>query len=135
MRILMLAAVIAAAGAMLFGCAEHARSATPASGIVGVTMVDQGCPILHDPAPCPEKPLQARITVMRPGSWKVVAQAESDAEGRFRVALEPGPYVLRAQNSEGSPAPWARQLDVEGGAGVFTRVTLRYDPAIRAQPL
>ena len=61
------AGLIAAVVAVVAGCAAGPGAGEPgsgaSSGVEGVTVVDEGCPIQHGTAPCPERPLRARIVV------------------------------------------------------------------------
>lgn len=129
------AGLIAAVVAVVAGCAAGPGAGEPgsgaSSGVEGVTVVDEGCPIQHGTAPCPERPLRARIVVVRQGSSDVVARTESDGAGRFRVPLRPGRYLLRPENLTGAPVPWARPVDVEVRAGAFSNLTVPFDSGVR----
>jgi hypothetical protein len=53
---------------------------------------------------CPDQPYAAKLTVILP-SGKVITRASADAEGRFRIALEAGDYLLQAEAKDGGPFP------------------------------
>jgi hypothetical protein len=75
-----------------------------------------------------ERPYQARITVLDQ-SGREVAVVDSDAEGRFRIALPPGMYVLRPE----SPAlyPRASERRVEVRPRVMSQIDIVYDSGMR----
>jgi hypothetical protein len=112
-------------------------SCTPAgttaarSGIKGTTMVDAGCPPAHGATPCPDRPLPARLTVARADSKQTVASARSNADGRFRIALPPGRYVIHATNLRGDVAPTAAPQTCLVHEHAFTTVTVHFDSGIR----
>jgi hypothetical protein len=101
------------------------------SGVAGRTMVDGGCPVEHEASPCPQKPVSARITVVLAGTGTVVTVVISDAEGRFRVGLPPGSYVLNAVNLTGAPYPRSSPVDVVVHSGGFTDVSVSFDSGIQ----
>lgn len=128
-RVLM--AVLVAAGVVAVGCGSTPGSgAPPASGIEGTTVVDVGCPVVRGTSGCPLRPLRARIVVVR-GYSDVVAQVDSGADGRFRIPLDPGAYVLRPDNLASAPVPSARPMEVTVRAGAFARVVVRFDSGVR----
>ena len=94
-------------------------------------MVDVGCPVLEGTSPCPEVPLQARVTVLRADSAGRVAVVETDTDGRFRVPLPPGRYELRGENLAAAPVPTAMPVSVTVVDGEFARVTVRFDSGVR----
>jgi hypothetical protein len=58
-----------------------------------------------------------------------VTQFQSDANGRFRVALKPGTYTLQPRVRRPYPRSTTRTVTVTDGQ--FTRVTIAYDSGIR----
>jgi len=75
-----------------------------------------------------QRPYQARITVLDPAG-REVAVVDSDAEGKFRMALPPGTYVLRPESS--GLYPRASEQRVEIGRDRVTRVEIVYDSGMR----
>jgi hypothetical protein len=56
----------------------------------------------------------------------------SGIDGRFRVDLPPGTYVVQALRREHSPLPRPpARFDVQVRAGRFSHVTVTYDTGIR----
>jgi hypothetical protein len=75
-----------------------------------------------------QRPYQARITVLDPAG-REVAVVDSDAEGKFRMALPPGTYVLRPESS--GLYPRASEQRVEVSQNRVTRVEIVYDSGMR----
>jgi hypothetical protein len=75
-----------------------------------------------------QRPYQARIAVLDLAG-REVAVAESDSEGKFRIALPPGTYVLRPE----SPGlyPRASEQRVTVGSNSVSRVEIVYDSGKR----
>ena len=46
---------------------------------------------------CPERPVDAHVTVGRPGRRAIEAGTHTGGDGRARLLLEPGRYELRAR--------------------------------------
>jgi hypothetical protein len=106
---------------------------TPAgdSGITGVTVVDAGCPVLRADSPCPDRPFQAHLTVTDTGSGALVATAETDPAGHFRIPLPPGQYLIQGANPNGAPLPRAAPTTTTVASGRYTTLTIRFDSGIR----
>jgi hypothetical protein len=94
-------------------------------------MVDGGCPVLEGTSSCPQKPLRARIKVIRIPSEDLLTAVDTAEDGRFRIALGPGAYELRGENVNGGPVPSAMPLPVNVAVGVFTEVTVQFDSGVR----
>jgi len=73
-------------------------------------------------------PYQAKISVLD-SKRREVATVESDAEGRFRLALPPGSYLLRPQSS--GKYPRASEQRVVVRPDKLTRVEIVYDSGMR----
>jgi hypothetical protein len=129
---LIIVALVALATA---ACAAGGTSPPQAldSGVQGVTMVGPTCPVQRENAACPDQPLaNASLTVTRQGSTAVVATGHSDADGRFRISLVPGAYMLLPANPSGSavpPSAPARPFSVDPHA--YTELTVRFDSGVR----
>jgi hypothetical protein len=75
-----------------------------------------------------QRPYQAKIIVLdRAGSQ--VATVESDAEGRFRLLLPPGSYVLQPDSPGAYPR--AAQQSVVVRSNQMTQVEIVYDSGMR----
>jgi hypothetical protein len=134
---LIVASLALTVGAFLAGCAHSAPAGStstaslPDSGIQGRTMVDAGSPMVYGRTPSPDRPLSARLTVTGEHDARSVAEATSDADGRFRIPLPPGTYVLHPANLTGSVVPAATPMTVTVAPGAFTSVTVSFDSGVR----
>jgi hypothetical protein len=58
-----------------------------------------------------------------------VGRIRSAEDGRFRIGLRPGSYLLHPES--GNPFPVAGEVEVEVKEGVYTEVTIHFDTGIR----
>jgi hypothetical protein len=107
-------------------CGSSTSSAD--SGIEGQVFIGPTCPVVHVGDPCPDKPYEATITVLN-NTGRKVAKFQTDADGKFRVLLAPGDYILHPE----SPAvmPVASDQDFTVLPGRFTQLAITYDSGIR----
>jgi hypothetical protein len=130
--------VLATAAALPAGVAgatsASGMAAAPHSGIAGRVVEGPTCPVERmPPGPrCAPRPLEARvrITRSRPHSRSLVVKSGSN--GRFKVALAPGTYVvqgLKRGNAFYPRPPSAQRVTVTRGH--YTAVTITYDTGIR----
>ncbi|MBI4769818.1 MAG: carboxypeptidase regulatory-like domain-containing protein [Chloroflexi bacterium] len=103
-------------------------SPAPSSGIEGQILIGPACPVVQIGSPCPDQPFQATVNVLSTAGAQVL-QFQSDARGRFRVALPPGSYVLRPESPGGPTRAPEQTVTVQPGA--FAQVTITYDSGIR----
>jgi len=120
-------AILAITAALAAGCG-HATTPASSSGIEGRAIAGPTCPVQRVGSPCPERPVgDAVVFVERDGHQ--VARFTTDADGTFRVTLDPGTYTLVP--ASGRPFPIGRPVAVTVSAGSYAHVDLRYDTGIR----
>ena len=127
MRTPNLLAVAVLAGLTACGTSD-ALGPDAAQGIEGLALLGPQCPVQSLEDPCPDLPHQAWIEV-RTSEGESVARVRSGLDGRFRVGLLPGIYVLDPE--AGNPFPTADEVNVIVKKGVFTPVTVSFDTGIR----
>jgi len=104
-------------------------SPTPrGSGIEGQVLLGPMCPVVQEGQDCPDQPYQATLTITSRNGVQV-AQFQSDEQGRFRVSLVPGEYVLHPESPNGIPFAGDQSFTVETGR--YTQLTIHYDSGIR----
>ena len=104
-------------------------SPTPrGSGIEGQVLLGPVCPVVQQGQECPDQPYQATLTVNSPNGVQI-AQFQTDEQGRFRVQLVPGEYILHPESPNGSPFAGDQSFVVETGS--YTQITIHYDSGIR----
>jgi hypothetical protein len=102
---------------------------TLTSGVFGTITLGPLQPV-SKPGEVNERPYQATVLVMSPdGLWEIT-HFQSDAEGRFRVPLAPGDYLLEP-TFEGEIYPRAEKQMVTVPQDQFVEVNIRYDMGIR----
>ena len=101
------------------------------SGIEGTVSIGPTCPVQSvNDSNCADRPYQGIIHVSgtNPNS---VTTFKADAQGHFKIALEPGKYTLDPQTPMDNILPRANPQDVMVVSGVFTIVNIQYDSGIR----
>lgn len=127
---------VAAAALALAGCGDDSPStadAEPESGITGTVSLGPQCPVETVDDPCEDQPA-AHVTVTvseQPpgeayGAGEPVATTETDADGHFEVALEPGDYVVTAEAGMS-----CEFMDARVTAGTYTEAQVPCDTGIR----
>jgi len=102
----------------------------PASGgIEGQSLIGPACagPVRVD-ADCEDQPYQTTLTVTSPKGERI-AQVQTDEEGRFKILLSPGEYILHPESP--GVLPFAGEQTVIVEEGKFTQVIVNYDSGIR----
>jgi hypothetical protein len=113
---------------LLSACAGGGVGGRGDSGVQGVVQAGPQCPVESLDSPCPDRPFPGRVRAT--GIDGAIAEVSTDDQGRFRLALAPGTYVLIVVAATGSP-PTAVPQTVQVKAGAFTQVTLEVDTGIR----
>ena len=101
---------------------------TTDSGIEGQVFIGPNCPVVQVGQECPDQPYQAILTVNSLGGERIV-QIQTDEEGRFKIPLESGEYILHPESTNRLPFAQEQELKVEEGK--FTQVIVNYDSGIR----
>jgi hypothetical protein len=114
-------------GILLVGCAASTPDGT--SGVEGLVRVGPMCPVVQAGVECPDAPLEADL-VIEDDSGRVIARARSSAAGAYRIALDPGSYVLVPQ-SPPAGLPFAAPAAFEVPSGAWTVLDITYDSGIR----
>jgi hypothetical protein len=114
---------------MLFLTACSALSPTPTdSGIEGQVLIGPMCPVVQEGQECPDQPYQADLMVTSP-TGRVIVRFRTEEDGRFRVPLAPGDYILQPESQ--NALPFASEQPFTVLPGQFTQIILTYDSGIR----
>ena len=67
-------------------------------GISGTVLLGPTCPVMCNPPDpqCADKPYAASLEVTTVDGVKVITQFSSDAQGKFKVSIPPGEYIIRS---------------------------------------
>lgn len=98
------------------------------SGVEGQVFIGPVCPVVQEGQECPDQPFQATLVVNNLNGREIV-KVQTDAEGRFKIPLEPGEYILHPESPNTMPYASEQTFVVE--AGRFTQIIVTYDSGIR----
>ena len=116
-------------GLLIISLATCSAPATPTdSGVEGQVLIGPTCPVVVEGQDCADKPYQATLTVNSPNGRKIV-QIQTDEEGRFKIPLAPGEYILHPESPNVMPFAGEQTFIVE--TGKFTQIVVNYDSGIR----
>jgi hypothetical protein len=102
------------------------------SGVQGIVLLGPTCPVMRiDDNSCADRPYQADLTVLSADGSVDIARSKSGEDGRFKIALQPGDYILDAQAPGGNMLPRCGQTPVSVTNGVFVNMTISCDSGIR----
>lgn len=102
-------------------------SGSQTSGIEGQISIHPVRPVEREGV-INQRPYQARITVLDAAGHEITS-VQSDHDGKFRIALPPGTYVLRPERT--GLYPRASEQRVEVSRNRTTRVEIVYDSGMR----
>jgi hypothetical protein len=100
------------------------------TGIEGQVLIGPMCPVVQQGQECPDQPYQATMTILTSEGRKVT-QFNTDADGRFRLPLAPGNYILHPQTSLNQPMSVAVEQPFSVVEGQFTQIKVTFDSGIR----
>lgn len=105
-----------------------AQSTPTDSGVEGQVFIGPMCPVVQEGQECPDQPYQATLTVLSLTGREIV-QVQTDEQGRFKIPLAPGEYILHPESP--NMIPFASEQTVVVAAGKFTQMIVNYDSGIR----
>ena len=120
-------------------CSQNRNQKQVASGIEGQVLLGPMSAVVGSEKPTPDKPFRAKIDILDINR-EHVTQFETDEEGRFKVSLEPGDYVISpiSPNAPEPPGslhvskpPYPEEQNVTVKSGEYTQIIVRYDTGIR----
>jgi Carboxypeptidase regulatory-like domain len=103
---------------------SHAASAQ----IVGAVTAGPSCPVERAASPCPNRPVPGALVRALHG-LSAVASTRADAQGRYRLTVDPGDYTVVATNMGGLSSTAQRHITVV--ANSTTTADLVVDSGIR----
>lgn len=110
-------------------CALHVASTTRLdSGLAGRVSYGPTCPVQRAGQSC-TRPYRAELSIRNARTRALVARVRSSWQGRFRLPLAPGRYLIVPQVGRPYPTAFAQTATV--GRHRYTYVTIHYDSGIR----
>jgi len=116
----------------LSACANGATAGGPGDGtggIQGKVLLGPMCPVQQVNSPCPDKSIEAVITVDS-STGDRVATERSDPDGTYRISLLPGSYTVTARRPSGEFGA-GKPVTVRVPNGTFVHLNLLVDSGIR----
>ena len=125
-----IAAVVLTLALMASGNCAPDRHPQPASGIKGKVVLTGTCPGPERVGkPCPARPYQGALAIRRASDQQIVATANSDKFGDFKVVLPSGKYVITQPETTRYPLIHSPEIVVEKNK--FTTVQIQGDLGMR----
>jgi len=116
-------------GTAAIACQAITDSTSPITGLEGRVLAGPQCPVVQIDQPCPDKPFRATFDVFD-SRERPITRFESDADGFFEVALQPGTYTIIPDEAPLLNAR-SQQHTVAVQPDSVTHVTLYFDTGIR----
>lgn len=113
---------------LLATCSAEPASTSTTSGVEGQVFIGPVCPVVQEGQECADRPYQATLIVNNSNGREIV-KVQTDEQGRFKIPLEPGEYILHPESPNVMPYAAEQVFVVE--AGRFTQVNITYDSGIR----
>jgi len=113
---------------ILLATCSTQEAATADSGLEGQVFIGPMCPLVGPGQECPNQPYEAILTINSAEGGRIT-QVQTDQQGRFRLALKPGKYILHPESSNAMPFSAEQSISIE--AGRFTQLLVKYDSGIR----
>jgi hypothetical protein len=111
----------------ILGCG-HSTSRSPSdSGVIGRVLISPTCPGPVGGDRCGPKSYPTIVEARQHGG--ATTRVRTDANGRFRVELPSGRYILKPQSN--GPLPFARRVRVRVKERSYTHVRLVLDSGLR----
>lgn len=111
-------------------CAKGNLAGATDSGIHGIVLLGPMCPVEQANSPCPDAPMQIEVRIIDEHGAEI-AKAQSGADGRFTVMLDPGTYELVAVLPAGGGSRSAQPVTVTVSAHSFAEAKVLVDSGIR----
>jgi len=103
------------------------------SGIIGTVYVGPSCPVMRMPPnpDCADQPYVTTVRVFAVGGPRnaLFSEVKTDKEGKYRMVLPPGDYILRADG--GDPFPSCEEKNITVGPDTIDEENLLCDTGIR----
>jgi hypothetical protein len=115
---------------LMAACAEGRPAGQPESGLVGRVIMFPTCPVETLSSPCPRKGVQTTVAI-ESADGERTEQVRTGSDGTFRVALEPGDYLVSAVPPPTAPDLVPRPASAKVLPGTFARVTVVLDTRLR----
>ena len=100
------------------------------SAIEGRVIAFPSCPVETASSPCPRKGVRTTVAIEATQGERI-EHVRTRPDGTFRIALEPGDYVLTAMPPASNPHAVPRPASAKVEPDTFVRVTVVLDTRLR----
>jgi hypothetical protein len=111
---------------ILTGC--YLSPSPASSGVEGQVLIGPMCPVMKVGDPCPDRPYQANLTVLRTTGERV-SSFQTGTDGSFHQPLAPGEYILHPDSPGGMSHAPEQVFFVRSNQ--YTWLTVTYDSGLR----
>lgn len=101
---------------------------SPDGVVEGTVTIGPMCPVVQENVPCPDQPFQGTFSVFAADGGKVT-EFQTDEQGKFRVELPSGDYVLHLESPK--PMRTAKDIPFKVDENKFTLLDITLDSGIR----
>ncbi len=113
-----------------FSISDTDKATTLDNGIMGQVLVGPQCPVVKiEDENCKDKPYPTSIEISLQNAPRLFRLIDTDSEAKFKIALEPGVYILRPKG--GNPFPGCSEEEVLVSTHKFQNIILSCDTGIR----
>lgn len=113
-----------------WSCNQNTSNKEKNSGIEGQVLLSPTSPMVSSDKPQTDKPYKAKLKILNP-DWEEILQIDTDDEGKFKIALEPGEYIISPIAPNPNRPPYPEEKKVKVNPNKFTEVTVLFDTGIR----
>lgn len=101
------------------------------SGVTGIVMIGPLHPV-EQISEVNEEPYPDAIIIIRnKTTGDEIKRSFADKNGRFKIPLSPGDYILDAKNKTGNVFPTSQPMDIKVSPDKFTDIIVNFDTGIR----
>jgi hypothetical protein len=111
-------------------CSQNRSQKQLSSGIEGQVLLGPMSAVVRADRPMPDKPYKADLKILSP-EREEITQLQTDDEGKFKIVLEPGEYIISPVAPNPIRPPYPEEQTVTVKANQFTSVIVHFDTGIR----
>lgn len=112
------------------GCNQNNKNREKNSGIEGQVLLSPTSPVASSDKPRTDRPYKAKLRILNHEREEIL-QIDTDDEGKFKITLEPGEYIISPIQPNPLRPPYPEEKKVTVKSNEFTSVIVRFDTGIR----
>jgi hypothetical protein len=111
-------------------CSNRPKTEELSSGITGQVLLGPMTAVVRSDKIVPDKPYQAKIKILDE-KREFITEFETDEEGKFRIPLAPGTYIISPVAPKPNIPPYPEEKTVTVEDGIFLETKVLFDTGIR----